>query len=105
MCMSIIIMCVLDFELFYVIITGGGDYESGPFSIRIPAGDISVGFNISIIDSINVFEANETFTLTIDPSSLPNRVYQQPNCMLTVTIVDDDGEPDSYILNFIINNM
>ena len=35
---------------------------------------------------------NETFTLTIDPSSLPNRVYQQPNCMLTVTIVDDDGE-------------
>ena len=96
-------MSVLDFELCYLIITGGGDYESGPFSIRIPAGEISVGFNISIIDSNNIFEMNETFSLTIDPSSLPNRVYQQLNCMLTVTIVDDDGEHDSYIL--IINNV
>ena len=72
-------------------ITGGDDYESGPFSITIPAEETSVLFNIHITDN-DIFEMNEKFTLAIDPSSLPNRVYEQPNCMLTVTIVDDDGE-------------
>ena len=31
------------------------------------------------------------FTVAIDPSSLPSRVHQQMNCVLVVTIVDDDG--------------
>ena len=73
------------------VITGGDDYEPGPFSVIIPAGEISVTFNISIIDD-NIFEANESFTLTIDSSSLPSRVLVQPDCVLMVTIVDDDGE-------------
>ena len=74
----------------YVIITGGDDYEPGPFSVTIPAGEISVPFNISIIDD-NIFEGNESFTLTIDSSSLPSRFLLQPDCLLTVTITDDDG--------------
>ena len=72
-------------------ITGGDDYKNGPFCVIIPAGEISVPFNISTIDD-NIFEANETFTLTIDSSSLPSRVIVQPDCVLMITIVDDDGE-------------
>ena len=73
------------------IITGGDDYETGLFNVTIPAGEISVPFNISIIDN-NIFEANESFTLTIDSSSLPSRVPVWRDCMLMITIVDDDGE-------------
>ena len=72
-------------------IAGGDDYELGPFNVTIPAGVISVPFNIPIIDD-NIFEANESFTLTIDSSSLPSRVSVQPDCVLIITIVDDDGE-------------
>ena len=83
-------LCSID---FHYVITGGDDYIFGPFSVTIPAGEISVPFNISIIDD-NIFERNETFSLTIDPSSLPSRVLLQSpgNCMLMITIMDDDGE-------------
>ena len=76
----------------HVIITGGDDYKNGPFNVTIPAGNISVPFNISIIIDDNVFETNESFTLTIDSSSLPSRVSVQLDCVLMITIVDDDGE-------------
>ena len=69
----------------------GDDYETGPFNVTIPAGEISVSFNVSLIND-NVFEANESFILTIDSSSLPSGVLVQPDCMTVVTIVDDDGE-------------
>ena len=39
-----------------------------------------------------MFEGTETFTLTIDSFSLPSKVSLQTDCVLTVTIVDDDGE-------------
>ena len=71
--------------------TGGDDYVPGPFVVTIPTGDASFIFNISIIDD-DIFEANESFSVTIDPSSLPSRVLVQPECVLMVTIVDDDGE-------------
>ena len=73
------------------ITTVGDDYETGPFNVTIPAGEISVSFNVSLIND-NVFEANESFILTIDSSSLPSGVLVQPDCMTVVTIVDDDGE-------------
>ena len=72
-------------------ITGGEDDELGPLNITIPAGQISVLFNISIMDD-NIFEQNEFLTLIIDSSSLPNGVSIQPECMLMITIVDDDGK-------------
>ena len=59
--------------------------------VTISAGEISVPFSIAITDD-NIFEANESFSLTVDPSSLPSRVFVQPDCMLTITIDDDDGE-------------
>ena len=69
----------------------GDDFESGPFNITIPAGESQVSFNISIIDD-DVFEGNESFSVTIDPSSLPSRIILFSTCLLNVTIVDDDGE-------------
>jgi len=73
-------------------IAGGNDFESGPFNVTIPAGQLSIPFNISIINNDNLFEGNRSFTLTIDSSYLPSGVYLQPNCMLIATIVDDDCE-------------
>ena len=73
------------------VITGGADYESGPFSVTIRAGQIIASFSIPIIDD-NIFEANKSFNLTIDQSSLSCGVLlQSVDCVVTVTIVDDDG--------------
>ena len=49
----------------------------------------SVPFNVSINDD-DIFEGNEDFTLTIDPSSLPNDVTVGSPDQATVTIVDND---------------
>ena len=48
-------------------------------------------FNISITDN-EIFEANESFYLAFNSSSLPSRVLSQPDCVLMITIVDNDGE-------------
>ena len=39
-----------------------------------------------------MFEGNETFTVTIVPSSLPSRVVQGADCVVVVTIDDDDSK-------------
>ena len=54
-------------------ITGGVDYDSGPYSVMFTAGMTSVSFDVPINDD-NILETNEDFTLTIDSSSLPNGV-------------------------------
>ena len=74
-----------------ILVTEGDDYITGPISVTIPAGVMSVSFNVSVIDD-NIFEANESLILIIDQSSFPSRVVVQPDCMAIVTIVDDDGE-------------
>ena len=76
------------FSNTYIIIEGD-DYEPGPFRVTIPAGEISVPFNISIIDD-NVFEGDESFNLIINSSYPICGVLS--DCILTVTIVDNDGE-------------
>ena len=64
------------------------DYTSGPYSVILPAGEISVPFNISVNDD-NIFEDREIFMLTIN-SSLPNDVvYGNPD-QATVIIMDND---------------
>ena len=65
------------------------DYGSGPYTITFPAGTTMVPFNVSIIDDM-IFEGNENFMLTIDPSSLPTDVTVGNPDQATVTIVDDD---------------
>ena len=65
------------------------DYVSGPYTVTFPAGVTSVLFDIPINDD-DVFEGNENFTITIDPSSLPTDVSVGNPGQATVTIVDDD---------------
>ena len=75
-----------------LMITEGDDYVFETFNITIPAGDTSASFNISISDD-DIFETNESFSVTIDSSSLPHRLLvQSEECMVMVTIFDDDGE-------------
>ena len=71
-------------------IGGGVDYGSGPYSVIIPAGQVDVSFNITIIDD-NIFEEEEKFNLTINTSALPNNVAIGDLDHTTVTIVDNDG--------------
>ena len=70
-------------------VTGGVDYDSGPYTITFFAGQSTTLFEISINDD-NIFEASETFSITIDQSSLPNRVILASSTPLTTTILDDD---------------
>ena len=67
--------------------TGGGvDYDSGPYIVIFPAGEISVYLDVPIHND-NILEDDKNFTLTIDPSSTPDGVSGGP---ATVTIVDND---------------
>ena len=66
------------------------DYGSGPYTVTFPIGTTMVPFNVSIIDDM-IFEGNEDFMLTIDPTSLPpTGVSVGSPDQTTMTIVDDD---------------
>ena len=74
-----------------MISSGGNDYNPRQFTVKFDAGMIRVPFDISI-DRDDVLEGNETFSLTIDPSSLPSKVTVTNPNQTTVIIVDDDGK-------------
>ena len=69
-------------------ITGGVDYDSGPYTVIFPAGVTSVSFDVSIIDD-NMVENNETFDLTIVSSS-SNKITLGSSVQATLTIFDND---------------
>ena len=73
-------------------LTGGGvDYDSGPYTVIIPAGERNTSLSIPINDD-NIFEHNENFGLTVNVSSLPTGVYIGNNNETIITIVDNDGK-------------
>ena len=59
--------------------------------MTIPAGQISIPFDVPINDD-NVFEEKEDFLLTIDQSSSLNGVIIGSPNVAVVTILDNDGE-------------
>ena len=71
------------------------DYEYGPYNFTITAGTTTTAINISITDD-NILENNETFHLTIDPSSLPKNVFVNNPFQVEVTIVDFDCKYTQY---------
>ena len=77
----------------------GEDYESGPYSVMIPARMTSVSFDIPITND-DVLEQNENFNLTINTSSLPSRVFATNPYQATVTIMDDDGKINNYRFDY-----
>jgi len=86
----------------YINVTGGGvDYNSGPYSVILPAGFIILPFSVMIYND-TILENDESFILTIDPSSTPDGVSDG---QATVTIVDDDSECSLHIACFQIQNL
>ena len=65
----------------------GSDYISGPYNVKIPGGNNTISFQISITND-NKKESNETFYIVIDSSSLPNGVVVGSPDQAKVTIVD-----------------
>jgi len=70
-------------------LSGGKDFATGSYKVRFPPGVTRATFNVMIIDD-DTIEGTETFYLSIDSSSLPNRISLLPNCTLTVKLIDDD---------------
>ena len=67
------------------------DFASGIYEVTITAGTTEASFNVSLTDD-NIFERNEKFMITIDPSSLPSNVTVGDPDQVIVTIVDNDGK-------------
>ena len=65
------------------------DYDSGPYTVTIPAGQTTATFNVPITDDI-IVEGNENFMLTINETSLPTDGTRGTPGEATVTIVDED---------------
>ena len=69
-------------------VTGGVDYNSGPYSVTFPAGVTNVSFNVLIYND-DVLEVNEEFNLIIRHSS--NIATHNPH-RITVIILNDDSK-------------
>ena len=70
-------------------VTGGVDYDSGPYTVTFPAGVTSVPFDVPIIDD-DALEKRETFYIIIVRLSLPKGISCGTTCRSRVTIINDD---------------
>ena len=83
-------LCIRNYTCVYTYV-GSNDYVSGPYFAVFPFGGMhSLPVYIFIIDD-DIFETNESFSLTINPSSLPSRALVKPDCVLMITITDNDN--------------
>ena len=69
----------------------GVDYISGPYTVQFNVGVTRVPFSVTLKDDSSK-EDNETFTLNINSSSLPNSINIGDHAQTTVTILNDDGK-------------
>ena len=69
----------------------GNDYTSGPYNVIFPTGNTSVSFDVPITND-NILESNETFSLNIISSSVPDQVIIGNPRQSAVTIVDNDSK-------------
>ena len=70
---------------------GGVDYNSGPYPVQFNVGSMHATLNILINDE-GAFENDEMFSISIDSSSLPNRVTIGNHSQSTVTIRESVGK-------------
>ena len=66
------------------------DYDSGKHTVTFPAGVTRISFDTVITNDV-ILENDEQFNLIINSSSLPTGVSGSHPSLVTVTIVDDDG--------------
>ena len=69
----------------------GNDYDHGPYTVTIGAGENNVTFSVSITDD-DIREEAEKFNLIIDESSLPSDVTSSDPKTTSVTIMDNDSK-------------
>ena len=69
----------------------GNDYTSGPYNVKFLAGSTSIPFDVPITND-DVLENNETFSLNIISSSVPDQVIIGNPRQSTVTIIDNDSK-------------
>jgi len=72
-------------------VSGGDDYNSGPYIVQFPAGVTSASFNVSITKD-NVSEGNENFNLMINSSMLPNGVTVDATGNTMIIVNDRSSE-------------
>ena len=72
-----------------ILIIGDVDYDSELYNVTFAKGDTSVTFCINITDD-NALEADETFSVVIDDTSLPDRVISRYPNAANVTILDNE---------------
>ena len=63
---------------------------AGPYNVSIIAGQTHVIFEVSVVDD-TLHEGNESFTLEIVPTSLPDKIMIRNPDRTSITIVDNDG--------------
>ena len=73
------------------------DFDLGPHTVTFPARTTIVYLSVSIRND-NIVEGDENFTLTIDPSSLPNDIFIDNYNETTVTIANDDCKFTIYFI-------
>ena len=71
------------------------DYNSGPYNVQFDVGVTEVSFNITLKDD-SAKEDDESFTLSINSSSLPSSIIIGDHNQTTVTIRNDDGKFNGY---------
>ena len=76
--------CMCEYNMC-IHITGGVDYNSGPYTVTFPIGSTIASFDITIIDD-NVFEFDEIFNVSI--ISITNGPIAGTPTVVTVTIID-----------------
>ena len=73
------------------ILTGDVDYMSGPFNVTILAAEMGRALLDIEIFSDDILEEVKSFSLIINPSSLPNNVVAGDLDQAVITIEDDSG--------------
>ena len=72
-------------------IAAGEDYQAGPLTLTLPAKQLTVCVNVSIIDDF-VVERNETFNVILDYDGGQTGVSLSLPQRAIVTIFNDDGK-------------
>ena len=71
---------------------------SGPFTVTIPAAEMGRASLSIEIFSDDILENTESFSLTINQSSLPSNVVAGDRNQVVINIEDDDGKLISIML-------
>ena len=75
-------------------VTGGADYNSGPYTVIFPIGSTNASFDI-IINLDTLLEGDEKFNVSVD-SFTSGHIVGNPG-VATITIIDTTSKYLSYV--------